>query len=452
MEKIGMKKRISLLVIGAMFLLASCVDKTEIPPTGLPTKMTATIRPTLTRTPTPAEIPSSTPPPTTALPSTTPSDTPTPTPDSGVIQNCLTIQPTLPEGPGYTGMIAFEDAFPGYSGIALYDVQVNKVTRIASDGTYLAVSPDRSLFAIKDISENQLKIFSPDGKRIKAFPWKENWRWIERWLDNQNILIAMLEIKELTGDLVSPPKVLLFNPFTGLSQTLIPDFPEIDTGISSSDWPWLRFSETIYSPDLKRVVYPGIIDLYPGRLDAGMGYILYGIPEKKKLAQIPNLYWQNPPAWSPDGSMFIMVGNGEFYLVGYDGAISKITHLNPDLDLEKGTGFRYLADYYSWSPDSQHVAFWLSPFGTDRYTLAVLDTHSGEITDYCIPAGGDGLYSWGYTTLYPVWSPDGKKLVVAANFRPKWEHGNDVILVDLEKKTSFKVTSDNFPYGWLVSP
>jgi Tol biopolymer transport system component len=178
---------------------------------------------------------------------------------------------------------------------------------------------------------------------------------------------------------------------------------------------------------------------------------LYGIPEKKKLAQIPDIYWDNPPVWSPDGSKFIMMGNDEFYLVTYDGAISKITHLNPDYDLYKGAGFRYLADYYSWSPDSQHVAFWLSPFGTERYTLAILDTHSGEIIEYCIPIG-DGFPQYGLSTLYPVWSPDGKKLVVAANFRPNLEPGNDVILVDLEKEKSYKVTENTFPVGWLVAP
>ncbi len=443
-----MRRSLALAIL--LLLLPACVAVPPTPGAGArsPTAaitLAASPTPAPTRTPTPQPTLTSTLPP----PTPPPPDTPTPTPDSGVTQNCLPIQSELPKGHGYIGTIAFANIFPGHgeysmNELSLYDLHTGKVTMISDEGVSLSVSPDRTLLAYKDLTENLLKIFSSDAKRVKSMFWRENWRSIERWLDNQNLLIVIVETEDRTRTWQNPPKVLLVNPFTDHSQTLLPDYPEIDLGpyMTALALPWPS-SLTIYSSDLKRVVYPGVV--YPGSPDVSIGYILYGIPEEKKLAQIPNVDWGgHPPVWSPDGSRFIMVGNYEFYLVSYDGVISQITHLNPDFDEDKRTGFRYLAEYYSWSPDSRHVAFWLSPFGTDRYTLATLDTASGQITDYCIP-----IYD--RSVRYPVWSPDGKNLVVAANSRLQ-ELGNDVILVDLEKMTSFKVTSNNFPVGWLVSP
>jgi hypothetical protein len=59
---------------------------------------------------------------------------------------------------------------------------------LASDGTYVVVSPDRTMFAYKDLTTDQLQIFRSDGKQLKSLAWAENWRWIERWLDNQSLL------------------------------------------------------------------------------------------------------------------------------------------------------------------------------------------------------------------------------------------------------------------------
>jgi hypothetical protein len=98
--------------------------------------------------------------------------------------------------------------------------------------------------------------------------------------------------------------------------------------------------------------------------------------------------------------------------------------------------------------DGQYVAFWLNDFKTGNFTLAILDTQTGVITDTCIQAGSNPFNV--ITSPFAAWSPDGKSLVVAANFRPE-DNGKDVVLVDLEKQVICKITTNNFPVGWLVS-
>jgi len=78
--------------------------------------------------------------------------------------------------------------------------------------------------------------------------------------------------------------------------------------------------------------------------------------------------------------------------------------------------------------------------GANR-NLAILDMKTGEIVNLCIPGGE--------TPYQPIWSPDGKYLVVTV-----WKNGDsEVMLVDLERSLANKVTNDNdkTAKGWLVS-
>jgi hypothetical protein len=444
-----MKKRIFILWISIMIFLGGC-SGTQIFQSPTPAgDATHTLQGSPPSTNTQREIPSSTP--TIVLPSTSVTPVETPTLEIGVVQNCLTIQSSLPRVNGYSGKIAFETHLPGNkNSLGLYDPKTGEFSEIPGGNSYLSISPNRGMYAYYDYDAKSLKVFSSDGKQIKSFPWDKNWGNIDHWLNNQNIVILMTEPESPGSNFEKyPPATLIFNINTNGIQILQPDYPGIDK--VSTFPPWGYSGSTVYDPTLTRVVYPGITDAKDVKYGFPIGgYILYGIPEKKILAQIQASNWfGHPPVWTTDGSKFIMMGDGEFYLVNSNGETSKITNMNPELNLDKATGYSYLVDLYSWSPDGQHVALWLQKFGTDHRTVAILDTQSGLITDTCLLAGYNPNHL--PTSPYPVWSPDGRSLVVAANYRPE-DNGNDVVLVNLEKNEAYKLTTNKFPVGWLITP
>jgi hypothetical protein len=81
------------------------------------------------------------------------------------------------------------------------------------------------------------------------------------------------------------------------------------------------------------------------------------------------------------------------------------------------------------------------------YTLVVLDTQTGKMTDYCIQLEY-GLASDNNSPKDPVWSADGKAFVVSARTSAGQPEG-DTILVDIEKGIAAKVASGLIPVGWL---
>jgi Tol biopolymer transport system component len=175
-------------------------------------------------------------------------------------------------------------------------------------------------------------------------------------------------------------------------------------------------------------------------------YYLYRISEKKILSKIDTGTVTNPPIWSPDGSKFIVFGDfDEFYIGTDDGKVSKITELNQNKQTSEVD--EVSADFYSWSPDNRHVAFWLHLGGETEIfgTLAVLDTKTGDITDYCIPEMQPYSFQW---PPYPIWSPDGKQLIVGYNYH-KDKDANEVLLIDFEKMIAFPISQNNNPAGWL---
>jgi hypothetical protein len=371
----------------------------------------------------------------------------TPTSQPGVVQSCIKIQPGLIEKNDYTGTIAFETHDPPVVNVfSFFDFKTGKFSKIiGKDMMDFSTSPDRSMYAYENFGTHRLEIFSADRKSIKSLMWGVDWGNIAGWLDNQRIIIAKSEAESPGSHAAKYPRSdLAINPFTNQTKTLLPDYPNIDK--ASENTSWGNFGTTVYDSTLSRVIYPGLMKLSDYK---GMGYILYGINEKKILAQIPSVTWNQLPLWFSDGSQFIVMGDDEFYRVSYNGQITRISHMNPDFAPKGKNKIDYLIEYYSLSPDDKHVALWLVDFTTKRGTLAILDTHTGEVTDTCILAGYNP-FDIG-TFPYPTWSPDGRELVVAANYRPN-DNSHDVALIDLEKQAAYIITTNLFPVGWLISP
>jgi Tol biopolymer transport system component len=121
--------------------------------------------------------------------------------------------------------------------------------------------------------------------------------------------------------------------------------------------------------------------------------------------------------WSPGGTKIVTpwpkgatwLAN-ELVTIDMDGNTTKLTNFN------ESYSFANLEDPV-WSPDGQHIGFWLKVSNADnsnpsdlRQWLAVVDTSSLETQIYCM------AYS---IPIYPafsiVWSPDGQQLI--ANIR-----------------------------------
>lgn len=363
-----------------------------------------------------------------------------------ITQDCFITKPSLPDNHEYDGAIVFESYVSDAPGeYVLFDLRLGRTNLIpGKENVGLSVSPDRKMYAMKNNDTKWLELYTADGKLILKKEWQTKWGKITGWIDNQQIAFVMSE-EESPGSRndLYPPAILVMNLFTDQSHYLEPNYPDIDN--ARSFFGWDNYGATVYNNSLSRVVYPGDIEFSDDPF--GTGYILYGIPEKKKIAEIPNSAWVgHPPIWSPDNSRFLMKGVDEFYLVGDDGNFSKISRMNPLYNPITRKGSKYDALYYSWSPDERHVAFWLVTKEDDHRTLAILDTNTGNVTNTCIRAGyGTNDIS---EHLFPVWSMDGKTLVVAANYDTKIKKF-DSVLIDLEKHEAYRITNDLNPLGWL---
>jgi Tol biopolymer transport system component len=106
---------------------------------------------------------------------------------------------------------------------------------------------------------------------------------------------------------------------------------------------------------------------------------------------------------------------------------------------------------WSWSPDSQKIAFWLD-LRTDEelveQRLVVLDIITSVLTDYC--RQGDQIQIAPGTLDYtpaPVWSPDGSALLIENR---EDENRSKLVIIDLNQYVSYQIGEDLYPYDWLI--
>jgi Tol biopolymer transport system component len=174
------------------------------------------------------------------------------------------------------------------------------------------------------------------------------------------------------------------------------------------------------------------------------------------LAEIPDPTDRPPLAvWSPDGEQAAIVGGtqvGKFpsqvgdnlFAVNRHGKVTQLTHLAEQFG--EGVNVHSL----SWSPDSRHVAFWLWRPGMEpfQWGLAILDTTTGAITDYCISTNPYAANrAWWAGLSAPIWSPDSNQLVVE-----HWtDDAKDVILLDADQGIAYRLAQNMAPIGWMTS-
>lgn len=300
---------------------------------------------------------------------------------------------------------------------------------VSASGKWLAYQR-----SINDTKE--LVITTADRSQLITIPWEENWLGIERWLDENRIVLWK------TG-LPTTSHVIL-NPFNGEQQEILDDYPDIDT----SSWPpvWAP----VYDPTLTRVVYPRTngdemnrqrIVLWDLQVNRAISYI------SSNQASIHGAYG-GPPVWAEDGQGFIMaldefintLSSMELYRITRDGEATRLTNL---------TSYYYSIleiSRYTWSPGERYVAFWLKYGWDSKFTneeLAVVDLQTLEVTNYCITSSFAG------SAL--IWSPSGEQLV----FGNLSEDGKQrrAILVDVVQGYAASIAiGDLEPVGWMASP
>jgi Tol biopolymer transport system component len=125
----------------------------------------------------------------------------------------------------------------------------------------------------------------------------------------------------------------------------------------------------------------------------GWPVVLWDIDKGKEIARLITMdNYGYTPIWSQDGTQFIMATKidsqnpyppaNEFFAVSRDGQVRQLTHFTQQYRKAE------IINNYSISPDGSLVAFWVKVDSSedDDARLAVLDTATGSVTNYCITA------------------------------------------------------------------
>ncbi len=94
----------------------------------------------------------------------------------------------------------------------------------------IQVSPDGTRYAGVDEEDGKIKVFSAQGEPLAILKEGEQPYAIDRWLDNQRILLAIMKIMEADGHfwVEIPQDEVVIDILTGKEQFLSSDYPGID--------------------------------------------------------------------------------------------------------------------------------------------------------------------------------------------------------------------------------
>jgi WD40 repeat protein len=257
-------------------------------------------------------------------------------------------------------------------------------------------------------------------------PWQEEWSHIVRWLDNDKLLI-LNHGSSLT--------MSIYDPATGAQN-------RVSGEISSSFIPSVSWREApvIFSPDLTRILVP----------DGESILKLFDAETKKEIAVFEPVLNEHVPVWLPDASGFIFsnyiwvpdttmgfrpIGD-TLVFVSRDGDAKNIVEL---LDSPSAM----VIDSYSWSPNSQLIAFWTMDVVDSFGYLTILDAITGEISNTCIES--KFLRA---NDVVPVWSSDGNQVAFQIFEGTSFQSGK-LVIYDLNKNVAIKFDENLRPIGWM---
>ena len=304
---------------------------------------------------------------------------------------------------------------------------------------FVSISPDRKWLGYITgpylYEKLEIQSFNDRDSHSVDLNTIQKWLTMDDWITNDKIIFT----KHNNSDNFRQPRSLIaLNPFSGEKKELPPNFPDI---YGNDPWGWGNSGRTLYSPDLRYVVY----------FSAGenFGYALWDIENEKSITSIETLNPSIAPQWMAGGKAVIAQVFDEFYFADIDGHSGQLTDFGR-LFSDKNIEIRA----WSQSPDSRHIAFFMGFISGEQVLedrLMVLDTKTDEVTDYCIPGDTFGVASPDVVDYSPapIWSPDGKALLIESRIELDKSR---LILVNLVQKTATQIMENTVPFGWMLLP
>lgn len=375
-----MLKKLMLLV--TLFLLLSACTPVVDTPTPAPIAMNTSTPTTVLNTSTPQPTQTDLPPALTNTPAATPVLQPVTNVTVRYVNN-------LDELPGLSGKLAFRGVESAY----LYDL--SSLDKIFLGDLFWHVyfydsfSPDREMMLMID-RKGQDYLVDSDGNITQQLIQISQNSEIVGFLDNDRLIV----VEDWNNkDYYGLEFTTLMNIYSNEIVPLEPLYP--DFGTLATNW---GNNLAIYHPQLPLVVYPAV----KNKLST---INLFDLEKQQVLAEIPAIIEKTErPQWSPDGKYLLLSGvlyntdpdiHEEIYLVDTEGRSVFKTLFGNQKYKEVFAGF-------SWSPDSQRIAFWIRGVGAKDEQLAILDINSGIVTQY------DQFATYGYVS----WSPDSQFVAV----------------------------------------
>ena len=208
------------------------------------------------------------------------------------------------------------------------------------------------------------------------------------------------------------------------------DFPEIN--LYHSDY------YVSFDPLLAKAIYRN------GKIN------VLDVSSKTVTTQIKDGYDRTPiVSWQLSGEQAAVVSSipieqnlhglpDEIFILEQDGQVKQLTHLYDTF------GLPFTIDSLSWSPDGSKIAFWLHD-KEGNTTLMVTDTVRGNAVNYCILNVLRASYP--ISVSKPIWSPDGKHLMVENRYTTD---KNKVLIIDLSTNSAFPIAENASPVGWMI--
>jgi hypothetical protein len=329
-----------------------------------------------------------------------------------------------------------------------YTDDLSIVEMVAADGKHLVYN-----YQTPSGEKEYIRVMDSSGKLLAEFnPHYEGlWASYFSWQNERELRIVTKNLSQVYVRLVDPftQEVTLLK--TDWERAYHPDDPFKDSVANwkfdrdATDRGYVYGANVLYDPTLTRVVFP----------KEGDEVALIDVQSGEELAHANFANWGSLPIWSPDGE-YLTILNREgtvdnFYLVSRDGKeFERITDFVREFDFVS-------IPEYTWSPDSQRIAFWLKLEDDGQQDgaqseLAILDIPTRQVTRLCI----QGISSIAYEPLSmnhpePIWSPDGRYVMIT-----QWDDPADpkkyyVLVVDTETGSVEKISENTAPIGWMVN-